>query len=463
MRLYNSLTRRLEEFTPLEPGLVRIYACGPTVYDFAHIGNLRTFLFSDVLCRTLRYFGYEVHLVMNITDVDDKTIARSASEGVSLKEYTERYAQYFFEDLQTLRIQPAWKYPRATEHIPQMISLIQKLMARGHAYVSEGSVYFRLESFPRYGRLSGVTAQERSVTGLARVDTDEYDRESAQDFVLWKGAREGEPSWESPWGPGRPGWHIECSAMSMEYLGPTLDIHVGGVDLLFPHHENEIAQSEAATGQPFVRYWLHAEHLLVNGQKMSKSLGNYYTLRDLLAQGYEPMPIRHQLLTAHYRHQLNFTLEGLRQSTQAIKRLWDFVDRLTELQPAEQFNERVSSAVKQAQQAFEEALADDINVPAAMAAVFELMHDVNPELLAGRLNAQNQQELRAFLEKADSVLGFIAHEKEMLDEEIEALIAERQQARKERNFARADEIRAQLLQRGIILEDGPQGTRWRRQ
>ncbi len=462
MRLYNSLTRRLEEFTPLEPGIVRIYACGPTVYDFAHIGNLRTFLFSDVLCRTLRYFGYEVRLVMNITDVDDKTIARSAGEGVSLKEYTERYTQYFFEDLQTLRIQPAWKYPRATEHIPQMISLIQKLMERGHAYVSEGSVYFRLESFPHYGRLSGVTAQERSVTGLARVDTDEYDRESAQDFVLWKGAREGEPSWESPWGPGRPGWHIECSAMSMEYLGPTLDIHVGGVDLLFPHHENEIAQSEAATGQPFVRYWLHAEHLLVNGQKMSKSLGNYYTLRDLLAQGYEPMPIRHQLLTAHYRHQLNFTLEGLRQSTQAIKRLWDFVDRLTELPPSEQFNERVSSAVRQAQQAFEEALADDINVPAAMAAVFELMHDVNPELLAGRLNAQNQQELRAFLEKADSVLGFIAHEKEMLDEEIEALIAERQQARKERNFARADEIRAQLLQRGIILEDGPQGTRWRR-
>lgn len=463
MRLYNSLTHKAEEFVPLQPGLVTIYACGPTVYDFPHIGNLRTFLFGDVLCRALRHRGFEVREVMNLTDVDDKTIARSIREGVSLQEYTQRYADYFFEDLQTMRIEPACMYPRATDHIPQMLQLIQTLLDRGHAYVSEGSVYFKIDSFPKYGKLSGLTAEQRGAEGVARLDADEYDRESAQDFVLWKAAREDEPSWESPWGPGRPGWHIECSAMSMEYLGHTLDMHVGGVDLLFPHHENEIAQSEAATGQPFVRWWLHAEHLLVDGQKMSKSLGNFYTLRDLLTRGVHPMAIRHQLMTAHYRHQLNFTLEGLEQSTQALNRMWDFADRLAELQPGAERNDAVTAAVARAHVAFEHALHDDLNIPGVMASVFELMRETNTPLAEGRLDADNVREVQSFLSTADSILGFIAHEKLALDGEIEGLIEERNQARRDRNFARADEIRDELAAQGIVLEDGPQGTRWRRE
>ncbi|MBU0611613.1 MAG: cysteine--tRNA ligase [Armatimonadetes bacterium] len=463
MKLFNSLTQREAEFMPQQPGVVTIYACGPTVYDFPHIGNLRTFLFGDILCRALRRAGLEVREVMNITDVDDKTIARSLREGVSLQEYTQRYTDYFLEDLKTLRIEPAWKYPKATEHIPQMIQIVQALMDKGHAYVSEGSVYFKLDSFPRYGKLSGLTAEQRGAERLSRLDADEYDRENAQDFVLWKAAREGEPSWDSPWGPGRPGWHIECSAMSMEYLGETLDIHVGGVDLLFPHHENEIAQSEAATGKPFVRWWMHGEHLLVDGLKMAKSLGNFYTLRDLLDRGIDPMAVRHQLLTAHYRHQLNFTVEGLEQSTQALKRLWDFVDRLAELQPAEEGNALVASAVARAQESFGAALDDDLNVPGAMGSVFELMREVNTPLQEGHLDAANVAAIQGFLEDADSVLGFIAHERQALDGDIEALIGERNQARRDRNFARADEIRDQLLADGIVLEDGPQGTRWRRE
>ncbi|MCE5238923.1 cysteine--tRNA ligase [bacterium] len=463
MKLLNSLTQREEELVPQQPGVVTIYACGPTVYDFPHIGNLRTFLLGDILCRALRLSGFEVREVMNITDVDDKTIGRSVREGVSLQEYTQRYTDYFFEDLAALRIEPAWKYPRATEHIPQMLALIQTLMDRGHAYESEGSVYFRIESFPRYGRLSGVTADQRQATGLARLDADEYDRESAQDFVLWKAAREGEPSWDSPWGPGRPGWHIECSAMSMEYLGQTLDIHVGGVDLLFPHHENEIAQSEAATGQTFVRLWMHGEHLLVEGQKMAKSLGNFFTLRDLLAKGYDPMAIRHQFLGAHYRHQLNFTLEGLDQSTAALKRLWDFTDRLADLQPATEANAEVSAATARAREGFDAALQDDLNVPGAMGTVFEVMREVNTPLQEGKLGADNVREVQDFLAHADSVLGIIAHERQTLDADVERLIEERNQARKDRNFARADGIRDQLLAEGIVLEDGAQGTRWRRQ
>jgi len=463
MKLFNSLTQKETEFVPQQPDVVTIYACGPTVYDFPHIGNLRTFLFGDILCRALRRAGYEVREVMNLTDVDDKTITRAIREGVSLQEYTQRYTDYFFEDLAALRIEPAWKYPKATEHIPQMLALIQTLMDREHAYVSAGSVYFRLDSFPKYGKLSGLTAAQRSAEGLARLDADEYDRESAHDFVLWKAAREGEPSWDSPWGPGRPGWHIECSAMSMEYLGHTLDIHVGGVDLLFPHHENEIAQSEAATGEPFVRWWMHGEHLLVDGQKMSKSLGNFFTLRDLLAQGFDAMAIRHQLMAAHYRHQLNFTLEGLEQSTQALKRLWDFTDRLADLQPGAEPNPDVTAAVTAARESFNAALDSDLNVPGAMAAVFELMREVNTPVQTGRLDAANIADVQDFLRDADSILGFIAHEKQALDADIEALMAERIQARKDRNFARADEIRDQLQAQGIILEDGPQGTRWRRE
>lgn len=463
MQIFNSQTRHKETFEPLEQGIVRLYACGPTVYDFPTVGNLRTFLFGDVLCRTLRHKGFEVRQVMNITDVDDKTIARSMREGISLQEYTSQYTEHFLEDLQTLRILPAWKYPRATDHIPQMLQIITTLLEKEHAYVREGSVYFDLSSFDKYGKLSGVKPQPGGDSGnYGRLDADEYDRDTIEDFVLWKAAREGEPSWESPWGPGRPGWHIECTAMSMEYLGTTLDIHLGGVDLLFPHHENEIAQSEAATGAPFVRYWVHAEHLLVDGQKMSKSLGNFYTLRDLLYLGYQPMAIRHQLLTAHYRHQLNFTLEGVEQSTQALERLWDFMDRLQESNPTGAHDVVLSETVAQGHQDFEAALDDDLNIPGAMAAVFEVVKAANPLLASGDLDGENRDQILSFLHSADEVLGFIAHDKGVLDEEVEALIAERLNARRNRDFARADEIRDQLASQGIILEDGPQGTRWRR-
>ncbi|MCD6360177.1 MAG: cysteine--tRNA ligase [Armatimonadetes bacterium] len=462
LRIYNTMRRKKQDFEPLEQGVVRMYSCGPTVYDFPHIGNLRTFMFSDILARHLKRSGFEVRNVMNITDVDDKTIAGAEREGVSLREYTDRYTEYFFEDMQTLRIQPAWKYPRATEHIEQMLEMIATLVEKGHAYEHEGSVYFDISSYSRYGLLSGVVPAAGSSCAYSRLDADEYDLEDARDFVLWKAAREGEPSWDSPWGPGRPGWHIECSAMSRAYLGDTLDIHVGAVDLIFPHHENEIAQSEATTGKQFVRYWVHPEHLIVDGEKMSKSKGNFYTLRDLLERGFDPIAVRHLLMSAHYRHQLNFTLEGLEQSQQALTRLWDFADRLEEIPPGtegDDLSERTAKALAD----FDAALDDDLNVPAAMAAVFELVRDVNVALAEGKVGDEAAQQVLTFLRDVDRVLGIIEHEKGSLDEEIEALMAEREQARADKDWARADEIRDQLLAQGIIIEDTPQGPRWRRQ
>ena len=461
--LYNTLTRRKEQFEVPEGEPVRIYSCGPTVYDFAHIGNLRTFVFNDVLCRYLRYQDHETHQVMNITDVDDKTINGAQAAGMSLGEYTRRYEEYFFEDLGTLRVEPAWEYPRATEHIAEMIELVQTLLEKGHAYEREGSVYFDISSWPQYGRLSGTDiTQTGGACGVSRMDADEYEREQVQDFALWKAAKEDEPSWDSPWGPGRPGWHIECSALGMKYLGQPLDIHTGGVDLIFPHHENEIAQSEAATGEPFCRFWLHPAHLVVEGQKMSKSLGNFYTLRDLLEQGYEPMAIRHQFLTAHYRHQLDFTVAALAESTQALHRLWDFVDRLNASPARGAHNEEMAEAVTKARSDFEAAMDSDLNVSGASAAVFSLMGVVNAALVAGQLDAANVAEVNEFLQQADAVLGYIAHEKEALTPEIEALIQEREEARAAKDWARSDEIRDQLAAMGVALEDTPEGTHWRR-
>lgn len=462
LSIYNTMTRRQEEFRPLQEGLVTFYACGPTVYDFPHIGNLRTFLWADLLARVLRRRGFEVHNVMNITDVDDKTIAGAAREGVSLSEYTAKYAQYFFDDLTALRIEPAWKYPRATEHIPQMIAVVQTLIDKGHAYVQDGSVYFDISSYPKYGRLSGVVPDESASREFGRLESDEYAREDVRDFVLWKAAKPGEPSWDSPWGPGRPGWHIECTAMCIEYLGATVDLHMGGVDLIFPHHENEIAQSEAATGQEFVRYWLHAEHLIVEGEKMAKSKGNFYTLRELLERGYDPVAVRHLLMTAHYRRQLNFTLEGLEQSAQALGRLWDFADRLAEV-PVDAEGADLSAQVAAAQAKFDAELDDDLNVPGAMAAVFELVRAVNPLLAEAQVGAEGARQVLDFLADADTVLGIIAHEKGTVDAEIEALIVERERARAEKNWARADEIRDRLLAQGIVIEDTPTGPRWRRE
>ena len=468
LRLRNSLSRRLEEFEPADGKTALIYSCGPTVYDYAHIGNFRAFVFGDILCRWLRYLGYETRQVMNITDVDDKTIAGTKREGVSLGDFTRKYEQAFFEDFETLDIEPAWKYPRATEHIEQMQKLIAALLEKQHAYVVEGSVYFDISTIEEYGKLSGVEPDsDARDSAFGRLEEDQYEREQVSDFGLWKAQKDpDEPAWDSPWGPGRPGWHIECSAMSMEYLGPTLDIHNGGVDLRFPHHENEIAQSEAATGKEFVRVWLHSEHLLVDGQKMSKSLGNFYTLRDLLEQGYAPMAIRHQLLTAHYRKQLNFTFEGLNQSKAALERLYTFIDRLQKLPLEAGENEQVTSITQRAMAEFEGAMNDDLNVTGAMGAVFEMLKQLHPVMDAGRLGEGDRRTILQTLQSADRVLGIMgpAFEAESSEEdaEIEALVVERTQAREQRDFARADEIRNQLQQRGIILEDGPEGTIWRR-
>ncbi len=452
LELYNTATHRQQGFEPADGKTVRVYSCGPTVYDFPHIGNLRTFVLSDILCRYLAYKGWEVRHVMNITDVDDKTINGALTQGISLSEYTQQYTEYFFEDLETLNIQPAWKYPRATEHIEQMQNLVQQLLDKDHAYD---------------GKLSGIQPEALGDRDFSRLD-DEYDREEAGDFVLWKAARPDEPSWDSPWGPGRPGWHIECSAMSMEYLGPTLDIHTGAVDLIFPHHENEIAQSEAATGQQFVRFWVHGEHLIVEGEKMSKSLGNFYTLRDLLEQGHRPQAIRHQLLTAHYRQQLNFTLEGLEQSERAMQRLNTFIERLPRLPIPEGSSEEAAERIEEAQAKFEQMMDDDLNVPGALGVVFELIRDINTLINASELRDRDRTAVLNFLEQADSVLGLMGEHLEaakgepVLEEEIETLIAEREQARANRDFARADEIRDQLASQGIILEDTAEGTIWRR-
>ncbi len=470
LRLYNSLSRREEEFAPTDGQIVRLYTCGPTVYNVVTIGNLRTFLFEDLLCRYLRYLGWEVHQVMNLTDVDDKTIAGAQSENLPLSEFTQRYIDLFFQDLRTLNIEPAWKYPRATEHVPQMLALVQTLLEKGHAYLSDGSVYFDISSFPAYGRLSGVSPEEAGeARQYGRLQTDEYEREAVADFVLWKAAKPGEPSWTSPWGPGRPGWHIECSAMSMEYLGETLDIHAGAVDLLFPHHENEIAQSEAATGKPFARFWVHGEHLIVDGHKMSKSLGNYFTLSDLLQRGFSPMAVRHQLMTAHYRKQLNFTLEGLRQSEAALERLVTYARRLPRLPLPEGSSPEVETIMARAQARFREALNNDLNVPGAMGAVFEVLAETNPLIESGQFGADDRDRTLEFLRDTDRVLGLLTDtlaEAEAPptseDATIEALVAQRSAARAARDWARADELRQALAEMGIILEDTAGGTVWRR-
>jgi cysteinyl-tRNA synthetase len=443
---------------------VLIYTCGPTVYGPPHIGNYRTFVFEDVLCRALRYQGWDVKQVMNITDVDDKTIRDSAAQGLTLTDFTRQYEQVFLEDLQTLRVAPAAVYPRATEHIPEMIEITQQLLERGHAYEVEGNVYFRIASFPGYGKLSGVRPTDTDARSreYSRLESDEYEKEDVQDFALWKSAKPDEPTWDSPWGLGRPGWSIECSAMAMKHLGVTLDIHTGGVDNLFPHHENEIAQSEGATGQPFSRFWLHAEHLLVGGQKMAKSAGNFYTLRDLLERGYEPMAIRHQYLSAHYRSQHNFTLEGLNQSTQAVHRLWDFADRLGDLAPAAEAPGELTDAVARLRDEFGEAIDDDLNVPGAMGKAFELMRAANIAMEAGTVSRADVAAAQALLHEADTVLGIIGHEREMLEADVERLIVERAEARTSRDFSRADQIREELAAAGILLEDSADGTRWRR-
>jgi len=463
LRFYNTLTQQVEPFTLLEGNTVRMYTCGPTVYNFAHIGNFRTFTFEDILRRWLLYRGFELDHVMNITDVDDKIIRNALAEHKTLAEYTATYAQAFLEDSAALRLQRPERMVKATEHIPEMVHAIEQLAERGFTYQSDGSVYYRIAKFPGYGKLS-----HNDFSGIragARVDVDEYDKANARDFVLWKAPKDDEPFWDSAIGPGRPGWHIECSAMAMKYLGETLDIHAGGVDLIFPHHENEIAQSEAITSKPFARFWLHSEFLNVDSQKMAKSAGNFFTLRDLLADGYHPEVVRYLLTSVPYRKKLNFSVEGLKAAATAIDRLRNFKLRLETDKYLEGVNEKILDRTQLAVRQFEESLDDDLNTAEALAALFEFVRDANTAMDAGEFRAGNTApalDLLARFDRIFAVLEPTQAEGGLSDARVEELIQERNAAKKARNFGRSDQIRQELMDAGVVLEDTKEGTRWKR-
>lgn len=466
MKVYNTLTRRKEDFQPLEAGRVRMYNCGPTVYMYIHVGNLRAFIFADLLRRYLEYKGYEVTQVMNITDVghltedaetgEDKLEKSAREEKKDPWQIAEFYTRAFFEDIDRVGIRRATFYPKATEHVPEMIALIEKLIARGHAYVSNRCVYYDVTSFPEYGRLSGNPLESLLPGARLEVNPDKHD---PRDFALWITDPKHIMRWESPWGVGYPYWHVECSAMAMKYLGESIDIHTGGEDNIFPHHECERAQSEGATGKPFVKYWMHTRFLLVDGRKMSKSLGNFYTLRDLLARGCDPRAIRYLLLSTHYRQPLNFTLAGVEGAREALRRLEDFRLRMREAARGDATDSpAVEAAIAQGIARFEASMDDDLNVSPALAAVFDTIAEIN-RMAVGPGGAA---KALAFLARLDTVLNVLPAEEAMPDAEVERLIAERQAARQARNFKRADEIRARLREMGIALEDTPQGVRWKR-
>jgi len=461
LTFHNTMARRKEEFVPLEEGEVRMYTCGPTVYDNAHIGNFRSYIFEDILRRYLKYRGYRVIQVMNLTDVDDKTIRDSRKGGISLAEHTEKYIRAFFEDIDTLHIERAEFYPRATEHVAEMIEIVSGLLEKDYAYKGEdGSIYYRIDKFEDYGKLAHISPDllRPGVT----VNTDEYDKESVGDFALWKAwdEEDGDVFWESPFGKGRPGWHIECSAMSMKYLGETFDIHTGGVDNIFPHHDNEIAQSEAYTGKQFVRYWLHAAHLIVEGRKMSKSLGNFYTLRDLLGKGYTGRQIRYLLMSCHYRQQLNFTFEGLESAKNGLQRIDDFLAKLDDADSSEGAGD-VVERIEMARQSFTSALDDDLNISGALGSVFDLIRWANRELDRGQIGTEAASELKSFFEEIDAVLALLPAEVEV-EPEVRRLAEERDKARKDKNWKLADEIREKVVQMGYVLEDTPKGVRIKR-
>jgi len=477
LKLYDTLTRSVRDFEPADPPVVRLYACGPTVYDHAHIGNYRSFLVYDLLHRYLRWAGYDVDFVMNLTDVDDKTIDRAAEAGKDVREYTAPFTEDILADARALGILPARSYPLATGYVPEMVSWVERLEEKGLAYSAEdGSVYFSIGAFPAYGRLKGLDPE--STRPGARVQDDEYEKENVRDFALWKAAKPADEAvgaaWDSPWGRGRPGWHLECSVMSITELGETLDIHMGGEDLVFPHHENEIAQSEGVTGKPFVRHWVHVKHLVVEGEKMSKSLGNTITVHQLLEEGLSPAAIRHQLLGAQYRRELNFTRDGLAASAAAVQRLLDFEARLAETVGAnvEQPEDSAGPLARlgdEAVEAFRAALEDDLNSAEALAALFVFVNRVNGELdVAMDVSESDLEAARKALASMDEVMGLVSVAREGLGvdddfaSEIESLIAERKAARESRDFARADRIRDELAERGIVLEDSVGGTRWKR-
>jgi cysteinyl-tRNA synthetase len=450
------MSRSQETFEPLEQGHVRMYTCGPTVYNYAHIGNFRAYIFEDLLRRTLKYAGYRVTQVMNLTDVDDKTIRGSLETGLPLKEFTKQYIDAFFDDIDTLRIERAEHYPAATDHVPKMLEIIQVLMDKGYGYQSEdGSVYFRIDKFEDYGKLAHL--DKSGLRAGARVVQDEYDKENLADFALWKAwdERDGDVVWDAPWGRGRPGWHIECSAMSSTYLGDSFDIHTGGVDNIFPHHEDEIAQSEAATGKPLARFWIHCAHLVVDGQKMSKSLGNFFTLRDILDKGYSGREIRYVLMSTHYRQALNFSFKALDAARASLRRLDDFRERLEKVanEPAGSLPEWAEKASER----FMETLADDLNISGALAAVFDLVHAGNRALDANELGAAGAAAVLDLLKQFDSVLGVLEPEAQAIPAEVQQMLDERAAARKEKNFAKSDELRDAILAAGYIVKDTPDG------
>ncbi len=465
LKFHNTLSGQLEEFRPLHDDEVRLYFCGPTVWERAHIGNFRSIgVFGDTLRRYLKFKGYRVKHVMNITDVDDRIIERSQAAGLSLDEYTAPFIDALWEDFDALGCERPDIVPRATAHIPEMIALVDRLAASGHAYRSEDSFYFRISSFPGYGKLSKINFAGNIAGASERVDTDKYEKEDARDFALWKTAKSpDEPAWDTALGRGRPGWHIECSAMSMKYLGETFDIHAGGIDLVFPHHENEIAQSEAATGKPFAKYWLHAEHLKVEGETMSKSKGNFYTFRDLVEQGFDPVAIRYALLSVPFRKQLNFTIEDLRGHEKTVASLRDFRARLRESRTEPGTNPALRAAAARAIEEFENGLDDDLNPSVALAAIHNLKREVNKALDSCELREDDRTDILNLIGRFDSVLNiFGERERTMLDAEVQKLINERQEARHRRDFARGDQIRDELLTRGIVLEDTRDGVRWKR-
>jgi cysteinyl-tRNA synthetase len=463
LRLHNTLSGEVEELVPERPPELRMYVCGPTVYGRAHIGNFRSFLATDLLRRALRYKGHRVKEVMNITDVDDRIIQLASQAGQDMRSFTAEHVRSFEEDMVTLRMERPEVVPRATEHIPEMIELIARLIERGHTYTADGSVYFRISSDPTYGELSRLDTA--GIKAGARVDTDKYDKENARDFVLWK-AKSDEPAWaqwDAPFGRGRPGWHIECSAMSMKYLGESFDLHAGGIDLIFPHHENEIAQSSCGTGKPFVRHWLHAHHLLVENETMSKSKGNTFTIPDVLARGGGADALRYLLLAAHYRSTMNFTWEGLQQASASLDRVHGFARRLAEVDRDGPVAPEVEQAGEKALSAFDAALSDDLNTPEALAAVHGLVGEGNALLAGGLVTREGAVRLRSALERMDRVFAvLLPPDEDRLEPALQTLLDERQAARKARQFGRADELRALLDERGILIEDTAGSMRWRR-
>lgn len=462
---YNSMTKQKEEFKPISDKNVLMYSCGPTVYNLAHIGNLRAYIFSDILNRVLLDYGYNVRFVVNLTDVDDKTIKNSIANKMSLKEYTNKYSEEFFKDIKALHIKPASSYPAATDHIKEMLEIIEMLEKNGHTYVSDGSVYFKISTFKDYGKLTGLDKQTLKEGASGRVSADEYEKENASDFVLWKAytPEDGEVYWESKYGKGRPGWHIECSAMSSKHLAKHFDIHTGGIDNKFPHHENEIAQNECAFGETFVNYWLHCEHLIVDGEKMSKSKGNFYTLRDLLDKGYNVSAIRYLLLSSHYRKQLNFTTEGIDTANSAIDRVNDFAFRVFGVNNENGDDSFISAETKKANVDFSNAIYDDLNISEALGVLFTLVKNINASF--DKVSTKNRDSIIAFLTRVNNIIDCFninSQNDDILDNDIEKLIAERIEARANKNYKKSDEIRDLLLEKGIELLDTKDGTKWKR-